>query len=95
MSWVISCIPGVPLSKDSTLLAPRARVTVMLAAGQWMSCENTFGSTDYWFHRQNVWCILVQLFQSGGDNPSYLAGDGELRRSLGDSTQLFFSPDKP
>ena len=29
--------PGVPLSKDSTLFAPRARVTVKLsAAGQWM-----------------------------------------------------------
>ena len=52
--------PGVPLSKDSTLLAPRARVTVKLsAAGQWMSDENTFGSTDYWFHRQYVWRIAV------------------------------------
>ena len=60
-----------------------------------MSGENTFGSTDYWFHRQYVWRIAVQLLQSGGDNPSYLAGDCELRRSLGDSTQLFFSPDKP
>ena len=88
--------PRVPLSKDSTLLAPRARVTVKLsAAGQWISGENTFGSTDYWFHRQYVWRIAVQLLQSGGDNPSYLAGDCELRRSLGDSTQLFFSPYKP
>ena len=66
-----------------------------VAAGQWMSGENTFGSTDYWFHRQYVWRIAVQLFQGGGDNPSYLAGDCELRRSLGDSTQLFLSLDKP
>ena len=65
------------------------------AAGQWMSGENTFGSTDYWFHRQCVWRIAVQLLQSGGDNPSYLAGDCDLRKSLGDSTQLFFSPYKP
>ena len=60
-----------------------------------MSGENTFGSTDYWFHRQYVWRIAVQLLQSGGDNLSYLAGDCELRRSLGDSTQLFFPPYKP
>ena len=67
----------------------------LAAAGQWMSGENTFGFTDYWFHRQYVWRIAVQLFQSGGDNPSYLAGDCELRRSLGDSTQVFFCPEKP
>ena len=60
------------------------------AAGQWMSGENTFGSTDYWFHKQYVWRIAVQLLQSGGDNPSYLAGDCELRRSLGIPLNLSF-----
>ena len=59
-----------------------------------MSVEKTFGSTGYWFHRQYVWRIAVQLFESDGDNPSYLAGDCELRRSLGDSTHLLFSPGK-
>ena len=59
------------------------------AAGQWMSGENTFGSTDYWFHRQYVWRIAVQMLQSGGDNPFLFSWKLRVAKELGDSTRLF------